>query len=296
MSVATQARLVEVDGRALAYSCWGDPDGLPVLSLHGTPGGRLYRNPDDDLLARTGARLITYDRPGYGRSDRAAGRRVVDCARDVEALADALDLDRFAVVGTSGGGPHCLAVAALLPDRVLRARAVVSVAPFDAEGLSWFAGMDVSNVREFAWAVEGEAVLRPELERMAADFVRRAATDPSTVLGDYDLSPEDQLAMQDAQMQELLAQAVPETFARGVSGWVDEDLAFVQPWGFDVRDIRVPVEIWYGAADVLVPAAHGAWLADNVPGAEVRVDTRAGHLSRPAEGLRALAALVQASR
>ena len=294
MSVAAEVRQVDVDGRVVAVGTWGAPDGLPVVALHGTPGGRLYRHPDDAQLAATGARLVTYDRPGYGRSDRAAGRRVADAARDVEAVADALGLDRFAVVGTSGGGPHCLAVAALLPHRVLRARAVVSVAPFDAPGLSWFEGMDEANVREFGWAVDGEAVLRPELERMAADLVRRAAADPSTVLGDYALSAEDQLALRDPVMQQLVAQAVPETFARGVSGWVDDDLAFVRPWGFDVRDITVPVEIWYGEHDVLVPAAHGAWLAAHVPGAEVRVDPRGGHLSRPEEGLQALAALVRA--
>jgi pimeloyl-ACP methyl ester carboxylesterase len=287
---------VAVGSRDLAYGEWGDPEGVPVFALHGTPGCRLYRHPVDARLAETGARLVTYDRPGYGRSMRQPGRRVVDCVEDVVALADHLGIERFAVMGTSGGGPHCLAVAALLPERVLRARCVVGVAPYDAPGLDWFDAMDPANVCEFGWALEGEDMLTVRLQAQARDLVSRAQQAPAEVLGDFALSESDRLVMQDPVMQQLIGAAVPETFADGVGGWIDDDLAFVRPWGFDLSDVRVPVEIWYGDGDVLVPAAHGAWLGRNVPGASVVVDRSGGHLRDPEESLRALHSLVTAAK
>jgi pimeloyl-ACP methyl ester carboxylesterase len=141
------------DGRTLCFAEWGDLTGFPVFALHGTPGGRLNRHPDETKFADAGARVITYDRPGYGRSDRHRGRAVIDCVADVVAIADALGVESFAVTGGSGGGPHALAVAARLPDRVVRARCDVGVAPYPAEGLDWLAGMDPMNVTEFGWAL-----------------------------------------------------------------------------------------------------------------------------------------------
>src|SRR5947209_5210464 len=129
-------------GRVVTAAEWGDPDGFPVFNLHGTPGSRFGRPPLEGAVRELGVRMITYDRPGYGGSTRHPGRRVVDCVGDVAAIADALGIGRFAVTGGSGGGPHCLAVAARLPDRVLRARCIVGVAPFRAQGLDFYAGMD----------------------------------------------------------------------------------------------------------------------------------------------------------
>ena len=166
------------DGRTLCFAEWGDPHGVPLFNLHGTPGGRLNRAPDETKYVELGARVITYDRPGYGRSDRQPGRRVVDCVADVVAIADHLGIDQFAVQGGSGGGPHCLAVAAGLPDRVLRARCFVGVAPFDAVGLSFFTDMDPMNVTEFSWGLEGEQRLARELERELAEMGERVAAGP----------------------------------------------------------------------------------------------------------------------
>src|SRR5919109_2518314 len=143
------------DGRTLTVAEWGDPDGFPVFSLHGAPGSRFARHHDERPYTEAGVRLITYDRPGYGGSDRMRGRRVVDCVSDVATIADALDVGHFAVTGGSAGGPHGLAVAARLPDRVTRAECDAGVARFDAD-VGWFEGMDPLNVREFQWALEGE--------------------------------------------------------------------------------------------------------------------------------------------
>src|SRR5439155_10749166 len=129
-------------------------------------------------------RVITYDRPGYGGSARHAGRRVVDCVGDVAAIADVLGIERFAITGGSGGGPHALAVAARLPEQVTRAACAVGVAPYEAQDINWFDGMDPLNVQEFGWALQGEEVLARELEREAAEVKQRVAADPSKLFGD----------------------------------------------------------------------------------------------------------------
>jgi pimeloyl-ACP methyl ester carboxylesterase len=266
------------DGRTLCFAEWGDPDGFPVFALHGTPGGRLNRHPDESKLAEAGARIITYDRPGYGRSDRHPGRAVVECVADVAAIADALAIEKFSVAGGSGGGPHALAVAARLPDRVVRARCDVGVAPYPSEGLDWFAGMDPLNVTEFGWALEGEQTLAPQLERELAKMAARVAADPSTILGDVELSAADRAVMAREELVAVIREATEDLARGGVWGWVDDDLVFIKPWGFELTEIRVPVEVRYGLTDVLVPAAHGDWLAAHVPNATVVAEGDEGHM------------------
>ena len=269
------------DGREVMYQEWGDPEGVPIFVLHGTPGCRLNRPPEEEKVRAEGMRLVTYDRPGYGGSDRHRGRRVVDCAADVEALADALGIERFGVTGGSGGGPHALAVGARLADRVFGVHCVVGCAPYDAEGLEWFGGMDPENIKEFGWALEGEERLIAELTSEHAKVEARVAEDPTKVLEGFELSDADAAVLADPRVQKLVRESVAEECRLGVGGWVDDDLAFISPWGFDVSELRVPVEVRYGATDVLVPAAHGDWLAEHVPGATVRKDTEKGHMATP---------------
>jgi pimeloyl-ACP methyl ester carboxylesterase len=274
------------DGRTLAYATWGDPAGFPVLSLHGTPGCRFNRWPNEELFARLGVFLITHDRAGYGRSDRHRGRRVADEAADVAALADELGFDRFGVTGGSGGGPHVLACAALLADRVVRAVCIVGVAPLGSPGLEqedWLAGMDPENVKEFNWALAGEDVLMPELENEQKRVEERVAADPSTILDNFELSESDRDELARPEVMQVIREATAEQAVNGVGGWADDDLAFLQPWGFDVGSISVPVLIRYGLTDVLVPPAHGEWLGANVPDCIVEVETSAGHLGENPE-------------
>jgi pimeloyl-ACP methyl ester carboxylesterase len=279
-------RVTAPDGRTLAFAVWGDPDGFPVVQLHGTPGCRLERWPDEELYRGLGVCLVTHDRAGYGRSDRRAGRRVADEADDVLALADHLGFERFGVTGGSGGGHHALACAALLADRVVRAACVVGPAPLGTPGLeqdTWFAGQDPWNVKEFGWAMQGEATLRPELEKELAGMAERVAVDPSTILGDIDLSDTDRAELERPERMQIIRESITEQAATGVDGWVDDDLASVAPWGFDVSRITVPVLVRYGITDVLVPPAHGEWLAANVPNCVVKVDDDAGHLGSDPE-------------
>src|SRR5262245_57516477 len=208
---------------------WGDLEGLPVFSLHGTPGSRLGRHYDESAYVEAGARVITYDRPGYGGSDRQRGRRVVECVSDVALIADALGVERFAVTGGSGGGPHSLAVAARLPARAARAICDVGVAPFETPRLDWFDGMDPLNVREFQWAVEGEEVLVREYEREAAEILERVADDPSKVLGEeWELSEADRAQLAVAERHEVIREMITEAFRNGVWGIVDDMLCFTK--------------------------------------------------------------------
>jgi pimeloyl-ACP methyl ester carboxylesterase len=269
------------DGRTLAFAVWGDPDGFPVLALHGTPGCRLERWPDEAVYAENGACVVTHDRAGYGRSTRRPGRRVVDEVEDVAAIADHLGFDRFGVTGGSGGGPHSLACAARLGDRVVRATCAVGVVPYGDGGFehdAWIDGMDPENVKEFGWALEGETFLMERLEAEHAKMEERVAADPSSVLDDFELSESDREQLQRPELMQIIRESTFEQCANGVGGWADDDLAFLAPWGFDIAEIEVPVLVIYGETDVLVPAAHGAWLGANVPGAIVKVERAAGHL------------------
>jgi pimeloyl-ACP methyl ester carboxylesterase len=276
---ASALTVTATDGRTLTVAQWGDLGGYPVFSLHGTPGSRLGRHYDESAYIEVGARVIAYDRPGYGGSDRHRGRRVVDCVSDVADIADALKVERFAVTGGSGGGPHSLALAACLPARVIRASCDVGVVPFETPEFDWFEGMDPLNVREFEWALEGEEVLAREYGREAAEMLERVAADPSKVLGeDWQLSETDRAQLAKSERHEVVRQMISEAFREGVWGIVDDMLCITKPWGFDVAEIRVPTRIMYGLTDVLVPRQHGDWLARNVPNAEVVIDEEAGHV------------------
>jgi pimeloyl-ACP methyl ester carboxylesterase len=268
------------DGRTVAFAVWGDPGGFPIMGLHGTPGCRLQRWPDETLYQDLGVCFVTHDRAGYGRSSRRRGRRVADAVDDVIAIADDLGFDRFGVTGGSGGGPHVLACAALHPERVVRATCAVGVAPYGDPGLEhdvWLDGMDPENVKEFELALAGEEAVTKHVEALQAQAEARVAVDPSTLLDDYDLSDSDREQLARPEVMQILQESTAEWAFDGVGGWVDDDLAFSRPWGFDVSDVAVPVLVVYGSADVLVPAAHGEWLAANVPGCVVKVE-ESGHL------------------
>ena len=269
------------DGRTVAYAVWGDPAGSPIFSLHGTPGSRLNRHPDESKVAEAGAWVITYDRPGYGSSSRHHGRVVADCVGDVAAIADELGIGQFAVTGGSGGGPHCLAVAAGLPERVTRAACVVGVAPFDRLGDAFFDGMDPENIKEFGWATESETRLAGELRREADGMLTRMAADPATVLGDFDIPEADRAILGRPDIAAVMRESITDGIGRSVDGWVDDDLAFTRPWGFDVESVSVPTSVWWGTQDVLVPRGHGEWLAAHVPNAIRRIDDSGGHQMDP---------------
>jgi len=232
--------------------------------------------------------VITYDRPGYGLSTRRSGRQIVDAASDVANIADHLKLDTFMVIGRSGGAPHALALASSLRERVSLVRSVAGIAPYSSSGLDWFAGMDPNNVREFHCALEGEAELTEDLARIAQDMLRQLETNTGEFLAAFNLSDADRVARSEPLVKKVTREAIPEALRNGIGGWVDDDLAIMRPWGFEVEHIAVPVQVQYGLSDTVVPPAHSVWLAEHIPHTTRIPEVGAGHLATPEQEIRML--------
>ena len=264
------------DGRQLDVTVTGAPDGPALLFHHGTPGsGRPYRSMERAARER-GLRLVTWSRPGYGGSTRRTGRRVADVVDDVEAVLDHLEVERSVVAGWSGGGPHALATAARVPDRVAGVLCIAGVAPFGQPDLDFLAGMGADNVEEFGAAVEGEPVLRAYLEREAPGL--RGVT-PAEIVEQMRsvLPPVDQAVITDDFGADL-AGNFAEALRSGVDGWLDDDLAFCAPWGFELSEVTVPTFVWQGSHDLMVPFEHGRWLARRLSEQPTRHQDSADHL------------------
>ncbi len=265
------------DGRAVEVLAAPDAGGLPLVFHTGTPAGLVSYQPLFDAAARHGLRCVLYSRPGYGNSDPLPGRKVAHAASDVTAILGHLGGSAFVTAGGSGGGPHALACAALLPDRCLAAATLAGVAPRAAAGLDWADGMGPENLEEFAAAEAGEAELTVLLTASAAEL--RGVTGPEVAdsFGGLVTSPD--VAALTGGFADYLAASLRAAVATGVAGWRDDDLSFVTAWGFEVSDLRVPVTVWQGGQDAMVPPAHGEWLAAHVAGARARMLPGEGHLS-----------------
>ena len=226
-----------------------------------------------ELLDTFGIDLIMIDRAGYGRSTPLPGRTVATAAADIAAAADALGVARFAVHGVSGGGPHALACAALLEGRVTRTACVVGVAPWNGDESAWYDGMCEANVAEVEVARRGRAAF----ERYVAEFL--AATDPAGLLEEWmDQLPEpDRQAYGAPESRAMVGRALAEAFVESTEGWVDDALAFVTGWGFQLSEIRSPVSVWAGALDVLAPPGHARLIAAQIPDAELTIAPDRGH-------------------
>jgi len=261
------------DGRALKVECCGAPSGMPVFLMHGTPGSRSGPKPRASVLYRLGIRLISYDRPGYGGSDPLPGRSVADAAADVEVIANFLGINRFGVAGRSGGGPHALACAALLGQRVQCAAVLVGLAPWDAEDLNWFSGMTRLNVEEYDTAGTDPAATRARLAERA-ELVRK---DPESLLRLLQLTGPDLRIVNDVVIRRQLTCTYAEAVRTCGDGWIDDVLALRSQWRFDLSKIKVPVILWHGKDDVFSPVEHSYWLADRIHGAEISVQPGAAH-------------------
>jgi pimeloyl-ACP methyl ester carboxylesterase len=265
------------DGRRLIVQLAGPDEGDLVLFHTGTPDDGPLLTSFVEAGADRGLRHLSYSRPGYGDSDRLPGRRVADCAADVSAIVDALGIETFLTVGWSGGGPHALACASLLPDRARACATIASVAPYRAAGLDWLDEMGDENLAEFAAAEAGQDALRAYLEAEAETFSAVSADDVLSALGDL-ISDADQAALT-GEFAEYVAAATRGALVTGIWGWFDDDMAFIEDWGFDLSSIEAPVAIWQGDDDRFVPFSHGRWLAENVSGADACLKAGEGHLS-----------------
>jgi pimeloyl-ACP methyl ester carboxylesterase len=240
------------DGRTLhVYDTGADQASLTVFWHHGTPNTGAPPEPLFPAAAERGIRWVSHDRPGYGGSTPRPGRDVALVAADVASIADALGIGQFAVMGHSGGGAHALACAALLPERVLAAVAASGMAPFDAGSLDWFAGMAASVTAEMRAAAAGRAA--------------------------YVFTPADQAAL--SGEWSWMGRIARRAMAGSPAGWIDDELAYVTPWGFAPEQVEPAVLFLHGGQDRLVPSAHSAWLARHCPAAELWLRPDDGHVS-----------------
>ena len=270
-------RLEVSGGRILEYLVEGPTGARALVMHHGTPGVAMVLEPVAEAAARHGMRFVTHSRPGYRDSSRYPGRRVADVTDDVAALLDAVGADDFVTLGWSGGGPHALACAALLPDRCRAAAIVAGVAPYGAEGLDWLDGMGEENVAEFGAAATSTEALDRFLAEASAGLKDVQPDDIIAAFGDL-LSTADQTALRDG-LSDYLAESCRAAVSHGYDGWRDDDLAFLADWGVDLAGIQVPVSIWQGDQDRMVPRDHGRWLGDHVAGATTHLVPGEGHLS-----------------
>ena len=285
------------DGRVIEILTAGPADGLPLVLHEGTPVGLALFQPSVAAAAVRGLRVVLPARPGYEGSTPRPGRRVADVAADVADVLNALGADAFLTAGWSGGGPHALACAALLPGRCLAAASIAGVAPYGAPGLDWTAGMGPENVAEFGAALAGEAELTKFLENAAADIAGITGAQVGDALGGL-VSPADKAALT-GEYADHMAAALKAALSSGIAGWRDDDLAFTADWGFSLGwntrlspaprlsattllgpdNPAAPVAIWQGDEDRMVPYRHGEWLAANIRGARAHLLPGEGHLT-----------------
>jgi pimeloyl-ACP methyl ester carboxylesterase len=263
------------DERRLSIESLGDPKGKPVFLLHGTPGDRYGPRPRGIVLYRLGIRLITYDRPGYPGSDRLPDRRVANAADDVKAIADYLEIDRFSVVGRSGGAPHALACAALLNERVICAAALSSLAPYGAQGLDWQLGMADSNVRAYRGTESGLRVLIATVNTQSGQFRNNS----EGLLKGFrpEIPGHDKEVTGDTALRQIITRSHAEALHETADGWIDDVIALSRPWGFELSTITVPVKLWGVSGDVFSPVSHTYWLAKRIAGAELEIAAGEGH-------------------
>jgi pimeloyl-ACP methyl ester carboxylesterase len=270
------------DGRALAYEQWGDPAGVPVVFFHGAPGSRMFRL-DDDAVATTGTRLITVDRPGFGRSDFLADRTIRDWPEDVAPLLDALDLDRIGFIGGSAGGAYALACAHAMPERVAALTLMCPIGPF-VDVPAFDEGQQEHMGR---LVVAGREASTPEaLDKLLRVTVKAATQTADTYRADRDAwldtgsSDADSRWQQDPTVRAMLFENFDEAFRQGPAGLAYESfLLFTRPWGFRTEDVHVPATAWVGDQDRMRRVSE--FYASAMPSCELHLLEGEGHLIGP---------------
>jgi pimeloyl-ACP methyl ester carboxylesterase len=271
----TQKHITLSDGRRLGFAEFGDRQGKPVFYCHGFPGSRLEARLADRLSRESRIRLVGIDRPGYGLSSFKAGRTISDWADDVAQLADALDIGRFSILGVSGGGTYAAACAHKIPHRLDMAGMICGMGPVDAAGLI----LAMPGHYRHGLRIAGRyPKIATALYSFSAFFFRNY---PGRILAiiSRKVAEPDKIALRDPELIDVLCTSFQEAFCRSLK-WPAADLVlYSRPWEFDLADIRIPVHLWHGEKDRIVPAEMGRYMAQAIPDCQATFYADEGHFS-----------------
>lgn len=284
-SKRTHQTITLQDGRMLGYAEYGVPKGMPVFYFHGFPGSRLDYLLFDagDAAMDTNARIIAADRPGMGLSAFKRGRQILDWPEDVTGLADALQIDRFAVLGVSGGGPYAAACALRIPERLTTTGIVCGMGPSDAPGMK----------DEVSWTIPGQPSLIRRFVLMLTSMGLRRDPDRFTLRSKETFSEPDRQLLDQPDLEKVFVDALQEAFRSGIGGANQDAALYVHFWGFRLQDITAEVHLWHGGQDENVPVSVGHHVADAIPNCNARFYQEEGHLTLPHNRMReVLTALV----
>jgi pimeloyl-ACP methyl ester carboxylesterase len=291
--MAYREELIELDdGRTLEVATAGSPSGATIYFHHGTPGSTRTMKSLEGLLDFGDFYLVTASRPGYGQSSRREDRSIASVIDDVSSVLAHVGRDEYVALGWSGGGPHALASAAL-DEHCRSAVTLASVAPADVD-FDWTEGMGPENVEEFALSKQGGPAYE-EYMAGTGEILGGATTQNIIELIGGILSQPDRDALADDDARELFVEGMRYGFVNGWRGYFDDNVAMMSPWGFGVGDISIPVHLFYGDEDLMVPTSHGTWLSTHLPGATTTHHPEDGHLSIFMNHLGDVAAALQAS-
>ena len=263
------------DGRQFEIQVAGSPQANAVVFHHGTPGGSSTWASWLEELARLGGFGFSYSRPGYGLSDRHAGRSVLDNASDIAEVLSLLGITKTVSIGWSGGGPHCLADTTL--NQNVAAISIAGVGAFGASDLNFLEGMGEENHVEFGAAIEGSEAIEAWMQRYSPEIACVTGDQIIEAFGGL-IGEADKKALRDGSAEET-AESFRQALQVSYYGWMDDDLAFVRHWGFEIGEINKPVELWQGNDDFMVPHAHGYWLESKIPTAKLNFVPGEGHIS-----------------
>jgi pimeloyl-ACP methyl ester carboxylesterase len=269
--------VVSPDGRVLEVATIGDSAHPAVFFHHGTPGSASLVRTIEELATKGDLFIVTMSRAGYGASTRQEGRDVAAAVPDTRTVLDALGIDRYAVVGWSGGGPHALACAALDAPRCVAAWSLAGVAPFTAD-FDWTDGMGPENIEEMELAVKGGPEYEAHME-MIGTALGEATVDNVIELFGGLLSEPDKATLASNDARELFADSLRQGFVNGWRGFFDDDRAMMSNWGFEPGAITVPVAVWFGDNDLMVPPTHAQWLLRTIATSKGHHYPGEGHLS-----------------
>ena len=267
--------LTLVDGRTLEVTTSGNRSNKAVVFHHGTPGATSTW---DDWLTEVsdqGGFAIAYSRPGYGTSSRHEGRTVASNAADIADVLGQLGVERIVSIGWSGGGPHALADTTL--PHSAAAISIAGVGAYNAADLNFLDGMGEENHVEFKAATAGAQTLETWMKENTPPIAVVTGDEIVEAFGGL-IGEADKQALNDGAA-EGTAKSYRQALVKSFYGWMDDDLAFVEPWGFDISKISVPVELWQGNDDFMVPHAHGYWLEKHIPSAKLHFVPGEGHIS-----------------